>query len=118
MRTDNDTCVHLSAWELSSPAHRALDPVARALLVELRALNRPGHASEVFLSVRQARQRLCGIGQAKVQAAFKALRENRWIEYADAAGPGTVGLPRKIWLRSLLPDGSTEPYADHVPAGM
>ncbi|MCC4618138.1 hypothetical protein LL972_19445 [Xanthomonas campestris pv. asclepiadis] len=117
MRTNNDTCVHLSACELSSPAYRALDPVARALLVELRALYRPGHTSEVVLSVRLARQRLCSIGQAKVQAAFKELRESRWIEYADAAGPATSGRPRKIWLRSLLPDGSTEPYTDHVSAG-
>lgn len=75
--------VRLYAWELECPAYRTLDPVARALLIELRALYRPTSGNEVFLSVRQAMQRV-GVTQRPVQSAFKALIERGWIE--EAAG--------------------------------
>ncbi|WAH66074.1 hypothetical protein [Xanthomonas hortorum] len=75
--------MRLYAWELECPAYRTLDPVARALLIELRALYRPTSGNEVFLSVRQAMQRV-GVTQRPVQSAFKALIERGWIE--EAAG--------------------------------
>lgn len=74
--------VRLYAWELSCPAYRTLDPVARALLVELRSLYRPSSGAEVFLSVREAMNRT-GVTQRPVQSAFKALLDRGWIEEAS-----------------------------------
>jgi len=55
-----------------------LNPDAKALLVELRSLYQPSQGNVVFLSVRSAMERL-GIGQRRVQAAFAALIERKWI---------------------------------------
>jgi len=100
--------VRLYAWEMDCPAYRTLNPDARALLVELRALYRPATGNEVFLSVREARRRLGNVGQAKVQAAFAALEERGWIEEAKAGSfdqkTGT-GRARSFLLTHVGPDG-------------
>lgn len=100
--------VRLYAWELDCPAYRTLNPDARALLVELRALYRPATGNEVFLSVREARRRLGNVGQAKVQAAFSALEERGWIEEAKAGSfdqkTGT-GRARSFLLTNVGTDG-------------
>ncbi|HDS1137602.1 TPA: hypothetical protein QDZ75_001638 [Stenotrophomonas maltophilia] len=100
--------VRLYAWELECQAYRTLNPDARALLIELRALYRPSTGNEVFLSVREARRRLGNVGQAKVQAAFTALEERGWIEEAKAGSfdqkTGT-GRARSFLLTNVGPDG-------------
>lgn len=99
--------VRLYAWEMESPAYRTLDPVARVLLIELRALYRPAAGAEVFLSVREAMQRV-GVTQRPVQNAFKALLERGWIEEAKAGSfdqkTGT-GRARSFLLTNIGPAG-------------
>ncbi|WP_368865349.1 hypothetical protein [Stenotrophomonas maltophilia] len=99
--------VRLYAWELECQAYRTLDPVARALLVELRALYRPSTGAEVFLSVREAMQRV-GVTQRPVQNAFKSLLERGWIEEAKAGSfdqkTGT-GRARSFLLTNIGPAG-------------
>ncbi|MGH8037521.1 MAG: hypothetical protein ACREPD_07240 [Stenotrophomonas sp.] len=99
--------VRLYAWELECQAFRTLDPVARALLIELRALYRPSAGAEVFLSVREAMQRT-GVTQRPVQSAFKALLERGWIEEAKAGSfdqkTGT-GRARSFLLTNIGPAG-------------
>ena len=99
--------VRLYAWELDCPAYRTLDPAARALLIELRALYRPSTAGEVFLSVRDAMQRLC-VTQRPVQKAFAALLERGWIEEAKGGSfdqkTGT-GRARSFQLTHVGPSG-------------
>ncbi|PZS68260.1 hypothetical protein A7X76_13900 [Stenotrophomonas maltophilia] len=103
-----DPHVRLYAWEMDCPAYRTLSPDARALLVELRALYKPSNGKEIFLSVREARRRLAGIGQAKVQAAFAALKERGWIEEASSGSfdqkTGT-GRARSFLLTNIGPAG-------------
>lgn len=77
--------VRVYAYELTTPAWRTLDPDARALLIELRALYRPSQGNVVFLSVREGMERV-GIGQRRVQAAFAALIERRWIAIETPGG--------------------------------
>lgn len=79
--------VRLYRHELMAAAWVTLDPDARALLVELRALYQPSQANVVFLSVREAMARL-GIGQRRTQAAFAALLERGWIR-VDTPGAFT-----------------------------
>jgi len=119
--------VRLYAWELECQAYRTLDPVARALLIELRALYRPSAGAEVFLSVREAMQRI-GVTQRPVQSAFKALLERGWIEEAKAGSfdqkTGT-GRARSFLLTNIGPAGDDvdakrtymrwKPYASECP---
>lgn len=99
--------VRLYAWELGCPAYRTLDPVSRVLLIELRALYRPSAGAEVFLSVRQAMERI-GVTQRPVQSAFKALLERGWIEEASGGSfdqkTGT-GRARSFLLTNIGPAG-------------
>lgn len=101
--------VRLYSWEMASPAYQTMDICARQLLIELRALYRPVSGNEVFLSIREARRRLGGIGQAKVQSAFAALEERGWIEEVKPGGfnqkTGT-GRARSFRLTNIGPDGS------------
>jgi hypothetical protein len=77
--------VRLYAYEMATPAWRTLGVDPRALLIELRALYRPSSANIVFLSVREAMQRL-GIGQRRVQVAFAELLERSWITVDTPGG--------------------------------
>lgn len=119
--------VRIYRHELECPAWRTLDPDARALLIELRALYQPTQGNIVFLSVREAMARL-GIGQRRVQAAFRSLLDRCWIttheqgsfslkvrhatsyrlENEPSAAPGAV--PSKAYMRWQPPD-HTPPYA-------
>ncbi len=58
--------------------------------------------------MRDARKRLAGIGQAKVQAAFAALMERGWIEEASSGSfdqkTGT-GRARSFFLTNIGPAG-------------
>lgn len=73
----------LSIAEINSAAYRALDTVARALLLELRALDRPFEIPVITISVREAMLRL-GVSQGPVERAFKSLLEHGWIHEARA----------------------------------
>jgi len=77
--------VRLYAHELTCPAYCTLNPDARALLIELRALYRPSKGNVVFLSLREATKRI-GVGQRRVQAAFAALIERGWITVETPGG--------------------------------
>lgn len=69
--------VRLYAHEMRVPAWQTLDPDARALLIEMRALY-TGQDNRVFMSVREVMQRL-NIGQRKAQRALDALVQRGWI---------------------------------------
>lgn len=77
--------VRLYAHETRCPAWQTLEPDARALLVELRALYQPSQANIVFLSIREAERRL-NIGQRRVQRAFDALLVRGWIAVHEPGG--------------------------------
>ncbi len=81
----NEPHVRLYAHELACPAYRTLSTDARTLLVELRALYRPTNGNVVFLSIREAMERL-GVGQRRVQAAFAELIERLWITVETPGG--------------------------------
>lgn len=84
-KASTEAHVRLYRHELECPAWRTLEPDARALLIELRALYRPSEGNIVFLSVREAMQRL-GIGQRRAQSAFTALLERGWIAIHQQGG--------------------------------
>lgn len=71
--------VQLTQEELHSTNYRSMEIVARALLVELRALEAVTGSALVSLSVRDARKRL-NVTQRPVERAFKALLQHGWIE--------------------------------------
>lgn len=71
--------VRFYSWETAHPAYRLLDPTARALLIELRALESLSGSALVSLSVRDARKRL-NVTQRPVERAFRALLLHGWIE--------------------------------------
>ncbi|KAF1055047.1 MAG: hypothetical protein GAK34_00634 [Delftia tsuruhatensis] len=83
--------------ELEHPGYRALEPVSRALLTELRALDSPFAGRLVTLSIREARRRL-NVTQRPVERAFKQLLEHGWIEEAKGAG----GQRRYFLLKSPI----------------
>ncbi|HEL5571416.1 TPA: hypothetical protein UOK25_000135 [Stenotrophomonas maltophilia] len=99
--------VRIYLWEMESLAFRTLEPVAVVLLMHLRALYRPSTGAEVFLSVREAMQRI-GVTQRPIQNAFKALLERGWIEEAKAGSfdqkTGT-GRARSFLLTNIGPAG-------------
>lgn len=83
--TATEAHVRLYAHETRSPAWQTLEPDARALLVELRALYQPSQANIVYLSIREAARRL-NIGQRRVQRAFDALLARGWIAVHEPGG--------------------------------
>lgn len=84
-RSASESHVRLYRHELESPAWRTLSPNARALLVELRSLYPYTDGNIVFLSIREAEERL-GISQKPVQAAFAELVERGWITVHKPGG--------------------------------
>lgn len=77
--------VRLYAHETRCLAWKTLEPDARALLVELRALYQPSQGNIVYLSIREAGRRLT-IGQRRVQRAFDALLARGWIAVHEPGG--------------------------------
>lgn len=76
--------VRLYDFELNSEAYRSLSCEARALLVEFRALYKGGE-NAVFLSVREIRRRLGGVGQEKATRARDELLERGFIRLVSEA---------------------------------
>ena len=76
---DMSNYVQLTHAELDSHAYRSMEIVARALLIELRALEARTGTALVSLSVRDARKRL-NVTQRPVERAFSALTLHGWIE--------------------------------------
>jgi hypothetical protein len=74
--------VRIYWYEMKTPAWETLTVDARALLVELRGLYRASQGNIVFLSMREAMDRL-SIGQRRIQAAFASLIERGWISIAE-----------------------------------
>lgn len=73
--------VRLYAHELRTQAWQTLDPDAKALLIELRALY-TGQENRVHMSVREAMRRL-NIGQRRAQRALDALLHRGWIRVIE-----------------------------------
>lgn len=73
--------VRMYRHELTCPAWQTMDPDARSLLVEMRALY-DGKENRVHMSIRQAMQRL-NIGQRRAQAAINTLLERGWIRVME-----------------------------------
>ncbi|WP_414546925.1 hypothetical protein [Stenotrophomonas forensis] len=94
--------VQLTQEELQSPNYRSMEIVARALLVELRALESLTGSARVSLSVREARTRL-NVTQRPVERAFRALLLHGWIEETKTE----AGQRRVVLLKSPVP-ASTE----------
>ena len=65
-------------WQLSCPAWKALSMTARCLEMELKAIYNGSNNGELFLSVREAANRL-GIAHNTASKAFKELEEKGFI---------------------------------------
>ena len=70
-------------WELESDAFRSLSPVARCVLLELKALYNGTNNGTLFLSAREAARRV-GVGKTKAWEALKELQERGFIQVAQA----------------------------------
>ncbi|HIE1097841.1 TPA: hypothetical protein ACXJQL_000359 [Stenotrophomonas maltophilia] len=99
---NRDFYVQLTQEELQSPSFRSLEPVACALLIQLRALEARTGSALVSLSVRDARKRL-NVTQRPVERAFRALLLHGWIEETKAE----PGQRRVVLLKSPV-HASTE----------
>ena len=114
-KPQGESHVRVYWYEMRTPAWRTLDPDARALLVELRALFRPSQANLVYLSVREGMRRL-GIGQRRVQRAFASLIERGWIT-VDTPGGFARKTPHATTFR-LQNEPSASPGAKPTMAYM
>lgn len=85
----------VTAQEIKHPSYAALEPVARALLTELRSLEQPFQIPVVSISVREA-MRILGVGQRPVERAFRELEAHGWTEEKRVAG----GRRRVVLLKS------------------
>lgn len=104
--------VRLYRWELESAAYKSLSLGARALLVELRALCNGSNNGSLFLSVREAAQRL---NSSKSFAAdrFQELHDKGFIRPKTRGGFNVkclVGEGRATsWVLT------NEPFANALP---
>lgn len=92
---DQSTVVQLTQAELRHRASRSLDPVARALLIELRALEQPFQIPVVSISVRYV-MKLVATSQRPVERAFQALEAHGWTEERK----GVAGRRRVVLLKN------------------
>ena len=75
--------MRLYRHELECPAYRDLSPVARALLVEMRALYNPKSGdNRVFMGVRDMMAR-CGVTQRVASRARDELIDHGWMTVAE-----------------------------------
>lgn len=133
-RNDGDgRHVRLYFWMLTSEAWRALNPLARALYVEMATLFNGSNNGDLFLSVRDAAERL-GIGKSSASRAFhnlvelgfirpnlssgfdwKARQATCWVlaEHAFAGQPAT-----KEFMRQRQPEkkSTVPPQVQTVPS--
>ena len=71
--------VKLEHYLLNSPAYRSLCCCARSLLVELYALYNGSNNGTLYMSVRQAQQRLGDVGRKAAEKAFNELQDRGFI---------------------------------------
>jgi len=71
--------VKLEHYLLNSPAYRSLCCYARSLLVELYALYNGSNNGTLYMSVRQAQQRLGDVGRKAAEKAFNELQDRGFI---------------------------------------
>lgn len=77
--------VRLYKHELTCAAYRTLSTDARALLVEMRALYSGGE-NRIFMSVRDAMDRMGGVCQRRAQRARDELLVRGWIQVLSPGG--------------------------------
>lgn len=78
--------VRTFVFDMQRPAWQTLDPGARALLLELKALFHGGNNGELYLSVREAGRRLNGTDKGAVMEWFWQLQDRGWIRPKVEAG--------------------------------
>lgn len=103
--------VRLYRHELESPAYRSLDPVSRALLVELRALY-DGGANRIYMSIREAMHRL-GVGRKRAELALAELLDRGFIRIIEKGGFNRKARHATVYVLTNEPledrDGATAP---------
>src|SRR5690554_5551208 len=77
--------VKLDHWLLRTAAWRDLDPVARALYIELRQRFNGMNNGEIGLGAREACEAL-HVGRSTVQRAFEDLLDHGFIRVARSSG--------------------------------
>ena len=95
----------LYTWLLQSAAWRDLDPVARALYVELRMRFTGFNNGSIGLGVREASKDL-NVSAATVSRAFQALIDHGFVRIASESTFDQKRLTRE-WLLTELPDDRT-----------
>jgi hypothetical protein len=95
-------------WEIHSPAFRSLSPVARCVLLELKALYTGSNNGTLFLSAREAGRRV-GVGKTKAWQALRELQQKRFIRVVERGAFSWKTAARRgdatCWLLTEFPPG-------------
>lgn len=102
-RTKSAPFVRLDRWMLETAAWRDLDPVARALYVELRQRYNGLNNGSIGLGTREASEAL-HVGRTTIQRAFDDLLDHGFIEVAKLSGFNQKRLTREWLLTSEKDD--------------
>lgn len=101
--------VRFYRWELEATAYRSLSPVARCVLLELKAFYNGTNNGSLFLSAREAGRRV-GVGRTKAWEALWELREKGFIRPSRTGGfSWKVGAQRgdaTAWILTEFPLGA------------
>jgi hypothetical protein len=96
-------------WELESAAYRSLCPVARCVLLELKALYNGTNNGSLFLSAREAGRRV-GVGKSKAWEALRDLQMRGIIRPAVKGGfswkTGSRRGDATAWILTEFPIGN------------
>jgi hypothetical protein len=96
VRSPDAPFVMLPHWLLLSDAYRDLNPVARALLVEVKMMFNGRNNGFIHLGVREAGTRL-GVGKNVAERGFDALLEHGFLKLASPSTFDQKRLARE-WL--------------------
>ena len=107
---------------LNSCAYRALTPTARALLIELAMLENGSNNGSLYLSIRDAADRIGVADLTAVRKAFDELQDLGFIALTEeshfhvkAAEKSRARCWRLTWLAGPGRKGPTMEYATHQP---
>jgi hypothetical protein len=101
--------VRFYQWELESKAYRSLSPVARCVLLELKAFYNGSNNGSLFLSAREAGRRV-GVGKTKAWQALRELQQKGFIRVVERGAFSWKTAARRgdatCWLLTEFPPGS------------
>ena len=101
--------VRFYRWELESCAFRSLSPVARCVLLELKALYNGSNNGTLFLSAREAGRRV-GVGRTNAWEALRELQDKGFLRAVQRGAFSWKTAARRgdatCWLLTEFPPGA------------